>query len=87
VSPGDWWDLRVTNELDEVRNLMEVGEALVVSPRQGRRHPEERGTSELSDERSEPLGKKFVRGGRKPNGRVGWPRRGEGQESIGHAAG
>jgi hypothetical protein len=74
------------SQTNKVKNLMEAGPALrSESHARSDRHP---GAPlsvtnlHLSGWKAITIGKR-MRGGRKPNGRVGKPRRGKGQESIG----
>jgi hypothetical protein len=80
--------LRTVNELDEVENLMEAGEALVVSPKHDRIETLKGREGAIRDERSGMPWRKPMRGEAKASTvmRVGLGE-GEGQESIGLVAG
>jgi len=82
VRLGNWLSLRDVGELDEVKNLREAEETHVVSSRHGRIDTLE-GAEGAGRAQAKRLWTKPTRGGREPNGSAGWPRRGEGQESIG----
>jgi hypothetical protein len=78
--------LRDVGELDEVKNLREAEETHAVSSRHGRIDTLE-GAEGAGRAKAKRLWTKLMRGGREPNGSAGWPRRGEGQESIGLGTG